>query len=324
MLPAELGNSVHDTGCNLTRCPAESPSRAPSRRAVAGGSRAPPWSPRLSGCGTAPSDGSAARRRPDRAGGRRRQRSRGDRRRTAHGRVVAGARNRAGRRPPAARASPVVPAPRAPRRAQPARRAPRTARSRAAWRRRGRGCCAAEEKLQGQLVRAALEAESGALAQVFAAMAAAVAQERAVCIMSDPRPTDALQTALAAEHAAVFVYGALGGQTSQSTNPHAVRRGHRRLCHAPRATGRPDRADRGRRPRAGGGRAGLRPARGPLDGRSPSADRALELERSCAATYAYVVGSTRDAQRKWAIEALLDAAVRELAFGGKPVRLPGL
>lgn len=37
-----------------------------------------------------------------------------------------------------------------------------------------------EEKLQEQLVRAALAAESGALAQVFASMAAAVAQERAV------------------------------------------------------------------------------------------------------------------------------------------------
>ena len=38
----------------------------------------------------------------------------------------------------------------------------------------------AEEKLQQQLVRAAVEAESGALAQVFASMAAAIAQERAV------------------------------------------------------------------------------------------------------------------------------------------------
>ncbi|MDZ5620772.1 hypothetical protein [Nocardioides bizhenqiangii] len=37
-----------------------------------------------------------------------------------------------------------------------------------------------EEKLQQQLVGAALAAESGALAQVFASMAAAVAQERAV------------------------------------------------------------------------------------------------------------------------------------------------
>jgi hypothetical protein len=38
----------------------------------------------------------------------------------------------------------------------------------------------AEEKLQQRLVRAALEAESGALAQVLASMAAAIVQERAV------------------------------------------------------------------------------------------------------------------------------------------------
>ncbi len=54
------------------------------------------------------------------------------------------------------------------------------------------------------------------------------------------------------------------------------------------------------------------------------ADRALALERSCAATYTFVVASTRDDERKWAIEALLDTAVRELSFGGKPERLPGL
>ncbi|WP_183099364.1 hypothetical protein [Nocardioides pelophilus] len=37
-----------------------------------------------------------------------------------------------------------------------------------------------EETLQQRLVRAALDAESGALAQVFASMAAAIAQQRAV------------------------------------------------------------------------------------------------------------------------------------------------
>ena len=54
------------------------------------------------------------------------------------------------------------------------------------------------------------------------------------------------------------------------------------------------------------------------------ADRALELERACAATYAFVVASTRDRDRKWAVDALLDTAVRELRLGGKPERLPGL
>ncbi len=38
----------------------------------------------------------------------------------------------------------------------------------------------AEERVQGRLVRASLAAESGALAQVLASMAAAVAQQRAV------------------------------------------------------------------------------------------------------------------------------------------------
>ena len=38
----------------------------------------------------------------------------------------------------------------------------------------------------------------------------------------------ALQTALRAEHAAVFVYGALGAQTSRSTAAGALHRGRRR------------------------------------------------------------------------------------------------
>ena len=53
------------------------------------------------------------------------------------------------------------------------------------------------------------------------------------------------------------------------------------------------------------------------------ADRALEIERSCAATYAFVVGSTRDGQRKWAVEALLDAAVRDWPSAGSRSVCPG-
>ena len=54
------------------------------------------------------------------------------------------------------------------------------------------------------------------------------------------------------------------------------------------------------------------------------ADRALELERGCAATYTFVVASTSDEDRRWAVDVLLDTAVRALRFGGKPERLPGL
>lgn len=136
-------------------------------------------------------------------------------------------------------------------------------------------------------------------------------------------PIDALQTALAAEHAAVFVYGALGGQTSQSgapalyaavTDAYVTHRARRdRLIAVVEAAGRePVAAEAGYELPAD------------LSTATAVADRALALERSCAATYAFVIGSTRGADRKWAINALLDTAVRELQFGGKPERLPGL
>ena len=138
----------------------------------------------------------------------------------------------------------------------------------------------------------------------------------------DPQ-VEALQTALAAEHAAVFVYGALGGQTSQSANPtlyaevtdayvtHRERRD--RLTEViTAAKAEPVAAEPG---------YDL-----PADLSDPTAvaDRALTLERSCASTYAFVVASTSGDQRRWAVDVLVDTAVRELTFGGRPRRLPGL
>jgi len=136
-------------------------------------------------------------------------------------------------------------------------------------------------------------------------------------------PTDALQAALAAEHAAVFVYGALGGQTSQSDDPilyaqvtdaYVIHRSRRdRLISLIE--------DDGRQPVAAEPGYDL-----PADLSTPAAvaGRARELERGCSATYAFVVASTTGQDRKWAIEVLLDTAVRSLGFGGKPERLPGL
>jgi hypothetical protein len=136
-------------------------------------------------------------------------------------------------------------------------------------------------------------------------------------------PADALQTALAAEHAAVFVYGALGGQTSQSDDPTLYAEvTDAYVTH------------RGRRDRLialleGDGRQPVAAEPGydlPADLSTPVAiaGRALALERACAETYAFVVASTTAEDRTWAIDALLDTAVRELSFGGKPERLPGL
>lgn len=135
--------------------------------------------------------------------------------------------------------------------------------------------------------------------------------------------TDALQTALAAEHAAVFVYGALGGQTSQSATPTlyaAVIDGY--VTHRGRRDELVQRIDAlGDHPLAAEPAYDL-----PVDLSTAVAvsERALALERACAATYAFVVASTSGADRRWGVDALLDAAVRELSFGGRPERLPGL
>ncbi|KRA37468.1 MULTISPECIES: ferritin-like domain-containing protein [unclassified Nocardioides] len=138
-----------------------------------------------------------------------------------------------------------------------------------------------------------------------------------------PSPTDALQVALAAEHAAVFVYGALGAQTSQSGQPtlyetltrayalHRDRRDH--LSGVIAATGgEPVAAEPGYALPADLG--SVRVVRA----------RALAIEEAATSTYAYLVANTTGPDRAWAVQALLDAAVRGLGFGGRPERLPGL
>ncbi|HVK28865.1 MAG TPA: DUF4439 domain-containing protein [Nocardioides sp.] len=143
---------------------------------------------------------------------------------------------------------------------------------------------------------------------------------------SDPAAdgaTDALQAALAAEHAAVFVYAALGGQASQSAQPglygritaayrlHRTRRDEL-VAMVTAAGAEPVAAEPGYQL--------------PADLGTPAAldARALRLEQDAAATYAYLVASSTGASRSWAATALVDAAVRGLGFGGKPESFPGL
>ncbi|TNM45049.1 DUF4439 domain-containing protein [Nocardioides albidus] len=138
----------------------------------------------------------------------------------------------------------------------------------------------------------------------------------------DPAVT-AVQTTLAAEHAAVFVYGVLGGQTSQSGSPalyaavtdaYTVHRSRRDELMA-------------RLHAAGAQPVAAEPGYGlPADLGTPAAvsARAREIEEAAAATYAYLIASSTDDTRSWAIDALLDAALRVLDFGGRPDRLPGL
>jgi Domain of unknown function (DUF4439) len=133
---------------------------------------------------------------------------------------------------------------------------------------------------------------------------------------------DALQVALAGEHAALYVYGALGAQTSASRSPdlyaavedsyqiHRSRRDH--------LTGLVLQA--GGTPVASEAAYEL-PSR--LGTPSLVARAALRLERRCAETYAWLVANTVDERRRWAIEALTDTAVRELDYRGSPEIFPG-
>lgn len=132
----------------------------------------------------------------------------------------------------------------------------------------------------------------------------------------------ALQTTLRAEHAAVYVYGALGAQTSQTASTalydaisaaYAAHRARRDLLTL--AIG-----DLGATPEASAASYEL-----PRRLATPAAvrDAALALERGCAQTYAWLVANTVEERRRWAIGALTDAAVRELVFRGTPEMLPG-
>lgn len=131
--------------------------------------------------------------------------------------------------------------------------------------------------------------------------------------------TEAMQDALAAEHAAVFGYGVVGGVLGQG------RRNQDLDARAGVA------AHRSRRDRLiviiGEGAVAAEPLYAlPFPVRTADEARRLaaELERRCAAVYASVVARTVDGQRRFAASALTDAAVRELTWGGRPDALPGV
>jgi hypothetical protein len=134
---------------------------------------------------------------------------------------------------------------------------------------------------------------------------------------------DALQTTLAAEHAALFVGGYLGAQTSASADP--------TLYEALRTSYDVHRARRdeltrfvlaeGDEPVAAAASYDLP---GVVTGDSAAIrGEALRVERACGTTYGYLVASTPGEQRSWAVGALLDSARRELALGGSPRPSPG-
>jgi Domain of unknown function (DUF4439) len=136
------------------------------------------------------------------------------------------------------------------------------------------------------------------------------------------RPLAALQQTLAAEHAAVHAYAVLGGRVSTLEDPlvadllRAAYEEHR----ARRDQLRSVIADLEKVPVAAA--AGY-----DVDVRSREASELLRAARTteerCAGFYAQLVASSVGRDRRWAITALQDSAVRLLALGGSPEAYPG-
>lgn len=134
--------------------------------------------------------------------------------------------------------------------------------------------------------------------------------------------TDALQTALAGEHAAIYVLAALGGRlsTSHATSLYeAVQQAYDDHVAA-RDTLVDHVVAAGAKPVGSAAAYDL-----PTGAESPASIRraVLLLERRSAATYLSLVAKVSGAQRRLLVTLLGDAAVRELSFGGTPETFPG-
>lgn len=136
-----------------------------------------------------------------------------------------------------------------------------------------------------------------------------------------PPETDPLQTALAAEHAALYEYGVLGAATSASATPEQFA-----------AVGAAYRAHRDQRDEltamireAGGTPVAAEAAYEIPDVRTSARvdAAAVRIEEACQETYAWLVAGTAGAERRWGVEALHMSAVRVLAFRGSPEIFPG-
>ena len=135
-------------------------------------------------------------------------------------------------------------------------------------------------------------------------------------------PTDALQDALAAEHAAVYVFGVLGAQTSEVEqrtlfdNLLTAYRQHRSARDALVARLQ---------------KLGVRPVAAAPSYELPNGvatpqqvvRAALVTERRATQTYGTLVSQTVGDDRSWAVDALDESAVRQLRFRGRPENFPG-
>ncbi|MDQ0598531.1 hypothetical protein QF037_002876 [Streptomyces canus] len=135
----------------------------------------------------------------------------------------------------------------------------------------------------------------------------------------DKRELAALQAALAAEHAAVYGYGVVGGR---------IREGRRTEAKSAYDAHRARRDALAREVRDLGGTPAAAAAGYALPFPVPDSDAAVrlagELEDRVAGVYSDLVRATVDGRRSMAAEALREAAVRAVRWRGESVAFPGL
>lgn len=136
-------------------------------------------------------------------------------------------------------------------------------------------------------------------------------------------PTEALQKALAAEHAAVFLIGVLGARVSTSRTP--------ALSAAIQGAFVAHRSQRDRLTELVSAKGAVPVAAlvdyqvpGALASPTDLARTARTIEDRVTRTYAELVAGTSGEDRRWAIAALESSALRALGFGAAPSDFPGL
>lgn len=136
-------------------------------------------------------------------------------------------------------------------------------------------------------------------------------------------PVTALQSALAAEHAALYVIGVLGGQAAHTPATALESRLSREYVHHRR---RRDRLtvlldDRGAEPVAAAPSYRL-PNAAATTGQLVLAARLVE--QRCADAYGQLVAATTGTERAFALTSLDEVALAALRYGGSPEAFPGL
>lgn len=179
-----------------------------------------------------------------------------------------------------------------------------------------------------------LAATSGLLAELFGSIAAShavsgwlaepYAAAPAVSIPGSEQSVDALQPCLAAEHAAVFGYGVVGGVLSAGVSdaPPAVSSVSSYDVHRDRRDALVDLIQTGGAEPVAPEAAYETPFR--VDG-LPSARRLAQyLESACATVYARAVAATIGEPRRLVSTTLIDCAIRGARWGAAPSAFPGL